>query len=90
MFLFTFPHPSSKGQFTLWPSGEWTRESSNLIGGEQKFVCLAFTLKANGLQNAYMTALFVSFGAKSLYGGRILIHNIYGNQTLLEWTNFSF
>jgi hypothetical protein len=50
-----------------------------LIGGEQKFVRLAFILKANGLQNAYMAALFWNFGAKSFSGGRKLVHNIYGN-----------
>jgi hypothetical protein len=33
----------------------------------------------NALQNAYMAALFVSFGAKSLSGGGKLVHNIYGN-----------
>jgi hypothetical protein len=37
-----------QGHFTLRPSVERTRDSSNLIGGEQKFVRLAFTLKANG------------------------------------------
>jgi hypothetical protein len=39
--------PLSKGHFTLWPSVKWTKDYSNLIGGEQKFVCLAFTLKTN-------------------------------------------
>jgi hypothetical protein len=33
----------------------------------------------NGLQNAYMTTLFGSFGAKSLYNGGKLVYNIYGN-----------
>jgi hypothetical protein len=27
---------------------EQTKDSNNLIGGEQKFVCLAFTLESNG------------------------------------------
>jgi hypothetical protein len=35
----------SKGHFTLRPLFEWTKDSSNLIGREQKFVRLAFTLK---------------------------------------------
>jgi hypothetical protein len=53
-----------------------------LIGGEQKFVCLAFTLKAkkkNALQNTYMAILFRSFGIKSLSDGGKLVRNIYGN-----------
>jgi hypothetical protein len=37
----------TSGRFTLWPSVEKTKDSSNVIGGEQKFVHLAFTLKAN-------------------------------------------
>jgi hypothetical protein len=36
-----------KGHFTLQPVKR-IRDSSNLIGGEPKFVCLAFTLEANG------------------------------------------
>jgi hypothetical protein len=32
-----------------------------------------------GLQNVYMVALFGSFGAKSLFSGGKLVHNIYGN-----------
>jgi hypothetical protein len=27
------------GHFTLWPLVEWTKDLSNMIGGEQKFVC---------------------------------------------------
>jgi hypothetical protein len=50
-----------------------------LIGGEQKFVLLAFTLEVNGLQNAYMAVVIGSFGAKSLSSGIKLICNIYGN-----------
>jgi hypothetical protein len=61
-----------------------------LIGGEQKFVRSVFTLKANELQNAYMVALFGSFGSKSLSGGGKLIHNIYGNPNFFEGTNFTF
>jgi hypothetical protein len=37
-----------KGHFTLQPSVQRTRDSSNLIGGERKFVCSTFTLEANG------------------------------------------
>jgi hypothetical protein len=57
-----------------------------LIGGEQRFVVSAFTLKAKGqwpmdkgLQNTYMATLFEKFGAKSLSGGGKLVHNIYEN-----------
>jgi hypothetical protein len=60
-----------KGHFTLRLLVEWTRDSSNLIGGEPKFVHLAFTLEVNGqmdkrLQDIYMATLFGSFGTKSL------------------------
>ena len=37
-----------KGHFTQWPSVEWTKDSGNVIGGEQNFVYSAFILKANG------------------------------------------
>lgn len=58
---------------------ERTKNSSNLIGGEQKSVCLAFALKVDGLQIAYMVALFGSFGTKNLFSGEKLIRNIYEN-----------
>jgi hypothetical protein len=52
-----------------------------LIGGDQKFVHSAFTLEANNQWpsklDAYMAALFGSFGAKSLSNGGKLMHNIY-------------
>ena len=35
------------GHFTLWPSVERTKDSTNLIGGKQSFVHWVFTLKAN-------------------------------------------
>jgi hypothetical protein len=54
-----------KGHFTFWRSVKQTRDFSNLIGGEQNFVRSAITLEANSLQNAYMVALFGSFGGKS-------------------------
>jgi hypothetical protein len=44
---------------------KWTKDFSNLIGREQKFVCSAFTLESNDLQNAYITTLFGSFDNKS-------------------------
>jgi hypothetical protein len=74
----------AKGHFILWLSIEQTKDFSNLIGGEKKLVCLAFTLEADdqwtkGLQNAYMAALFGSFGTKSLCDGGKLDHIIYGN-----------
>jgi hypothetical protein len=50
-----------------------------LIGGEQKFVRLAFTQEANDLQNAYMATLFGNFGAKNLSNGGELLRNIYRN-----------
>ena len=69
------------GHFRLRPSIKCTRNSNNLIGGEQKLVHLAFTLKANGQRppNVYMIDLFGNFGAKSLYSGGKLVCNIYGN-----------
>jgi hypothetical protein len=39
---------ADQGPFTLRPLVEQTRDSSNLIGGERKFVRSAFTLEANG------------------------------------------
>jgi hypothetical protein len=39
---------NTKGHFILRPSVKRTRDSSNLIGGEPKFVHSAFTLEANG------------------------------------------
>jgi hypothetical protein len=35
--------------------------------------------KDNALQNIYMAALFVSFGAKSLSNGKEFVHNISEN-----------
>ena len=72
------------GHFALWPLLEQTKDFNNVIGGEQKFVRLAFILegqwsKDNALQNVYMTTLFVSFGAKSLSNGGMFVCNIYGN-----------
>jgi hypothetical protein len=46
--LSSFTFHKSKGHFILWLSVERTRDFSNLIGEEQKFVRLAFVLKANG------------------------------------------
>jgi hypothetical protein len=40
-------------------------------------------LKDNALQNVYLEALFVIFVAKNLFGGRMFIHNIYGNPNSL-------
>jgi hypothetical protein len=40
------------------------------------FVRLASTLEANALQNAYMVALFVNFGSKSLSGGGKFVQDI--------------
>jgi hypothetical protein len=34
--------------FTLWLLIDWTKNSNNVIYGEQKFINLAFTLEANG------------------------------------------
>jgi hypothetical protein len=78
-----------KGRFTIRPLVERTKDSSNLIGGEQKFVCWAFTLEANRQRppNVYMAALFGSFGVKSLESLSTILIEI---QTLLEQTNFSF
>jgi hypothetical protein len=53
-----------KGHFTLRPLVERTNDSKNLIGGEQKFVCFAFALEVNGLQNTYMVVLFGSLVPK--------------------------
>jgi hypothetical protein len=39
--LWSFITP--KGHFIQWPSVKWTKDSSNVIGGEQIFVHLAFT-----------------------------------------------
>jgi hypothetical protein len=41
-------------------------------------------------QNAYVIALFVGFGTKSLAGGEKLSKIRMKIQTLLEWTNLVF
>jgi hypothetical protein len=69
----------TKGHFTLQPSVKLTKDSSNLIDGEQNFVHSAFTLNTNGLQNTYMATLSENFGAKILSSGRKLVCNIFGN-----------
>jgi hypothetical protein len=56
----SIPHPLLEG----------TKDSSTLIGGEQKFVHWAFTLVANGLQNIDMVAHFGGFGTQSLASER--------------------
>jgi hypothetical protein len=54
-----------------------------LIGGELLSLHIRVQWPTNkGLQNAYMAALFGSFGTKSLSGGGKLVHNIYGNPNL--------
>jgi hypothetical protein len=72
-----------EGHFILRSSVEQTRDSSNLIGGEQKFVSLAFTLEANDqwTKASKMPTWqhFLSFGTKILSSGRKLVRNIYGN-----------
>jgi hypothetical protein len=37
-----------QGHFTLQALVEWTKDFSNVIGGEQKFIHLAFGAKAKG------------------------------------------
>jgi hypothetical protein len=69
----------SEGRFTLRSLVKRTKDSNNLIGVEQKFIHWAFTLKANSVQNVYMTTFFVSFGAKSLFDGRKFIQDKNGN-----------
>ena len=68
-----------KGHFTLRPLVKKAKDSRNLISGQQKFIHWAFTLKANGLQNAYIASLFVSFGAKNLSDGGQFVLDINGN-----------
>jgi hypothetical protein len=73
----------TKGCFTLWLSVEWTKDSI-VIPGEQKFVRSPLHTKGqqpkdNTLQNVHMETLVVSFGTKSLSGGEMFVHNIYGN-----------
>jgi hypothetical protein len=72
-------HMTCEGHFTLRPSVKRMKDSSNSNSGKQKFVRLAFTLEANGLQKAYLVALIGNFGTKSLFGEKKLVHNIYGN-----------
>jgi hypothetical protein len=84
-----------QGHFTLRPSVERTRDSSNLIGGEQKFVRLAFTLESN---NQWTRASKISTWQHFL---GVLVPKVcpveenlsaifMEIQTLLKWTNFSF
>jgi hypothetical protein len=60
-----------------------------LIGEEQRHVCWTFTLEVNNLQNAYMTTLFVSFGAKNLFSGKKFVQYKNGNPNFLL-TNIFF
>jgi hypothetical protein len=53
-------HFRDKERFTLLSSVERTKDFSNLVSGEQKFVCWVFTLEANRQQPP-----------KCLYGSRI-------------------
>ena len=70
--------------FTLLPLVEQTKDSSNVIGREKKFVHLAFALEANNQRimpskNNYITSIFMNFGAKSLFGWGKFVHDIYEN-----------
>jgi hypothetical protein len=51
------------------------------------FVCLAFTLEANGLQNTCMAR---SIGTKSLYGGGKFVYNMNGNPNSPQIDKISF
>jgi hypothetical protein len=44
----------------------------------------------NGLQIAYMAALFGNIGAKYLSSREKFVRNIYETKTLFEWTNSLF
>jgi hypothetical protein len=70
-----------EGHFTLHPLLEWKNDSNNVIGGEQKFICLGLCTKG---QQMPPISLFASFGAKSVTGGRKFVHIIYGNPNSLQ------
>jgi hypothetical protein len=80
----------NKGHFSLWPLVKQVNDFSNVIGGEQKFVCSAFTLETKGQRTTpskmptwhhflWVLATRVYLVEKSLSSGRKFIHNIYGN-----------
>jgi hypothetical protein len=63
----------TKGRFAQQLSLKKIKDSNILVGQEQKFVIWTFTLKPTSKgqcpPNAYITILFVSFGAKNLVSG---------------------
>jgi hypothetical protein len=66
-----------------------TKDSSNLIGRERKFVHWAFTLKVNSQwtkpsRNAYMATLLVRLSAKSLSCGRKFVQDKNGTPNCLQ------
>jgi hypothetical protein len=74
---------------------EGIKNSSNLIGGEQKFVSLAFTLEANGQQTmASKTSTcqqFLGVLAPRISQVEENLSAIFmQTQTLFKQTNFSF
>jgi hypothetical protein len=77
----TFQNYKSKGHFILRPSVKQTRDSSNLIGGEQKFVCLAFTLEVNrqGPPKHLHSSTFWEFWPHVWWRKKLVRNYIYGN-----------
>jgi hypothetical protein len=79
----------NKRLFTIQLLVERTKDSSNFIGGEKKFVYLAFMLEANSQQSLKCLhgSIFVGFGAKSwcqeVVQWRKIVHNINGNPNTL-------
>jgi hypothetical protein len=72
----------TKGHFILQALVEGTKDSSNLISWEWKFVLCTFILqrpKDNTIQNTYMVTIFMSFSTKSFAGGRKFLHDINDN-----------
>jgi hypothetical protein len=85
----------SKGHFKLRLLVKQTKDSSHLIGGEQKFVHLVFTLKATGQQTTTSkTPTWQHFlgvlGPRVCPMEEILIRNIYRNPNSPQTNKFSF
>jgi hypothetical protein len=82
-----------KGHFTLRPSVEQTRDSSNLIGREPKFVHSAFILEANSQQTrASKTSTWEHFfgvlAPKVCPLEESLDFHKYCGQVFFHWTTF--
>jgi hypothetical protein len=87
LVLRTNPQPKLqqyyKGCFTLWLSVKRTKDSNNVIGGEQKLSAWPShkrpTTKEQHPPKCLHGNTFCKFDVKCFSGGEEFVHNIYGN-----------